>query len=250
MHRLFLVLSFFLCLSCDLIQKDSAAENTAADIIAKAIEVSGTSAVNDHSVAFTFRDYNYRSEPTCSGMKLSRIKGDTIDVVFRGKFKRFIDSIPVEVNDSIAHLYAESINSVHYFVQLPYRLTDAAVKLKKHGQQTLDSTTYEVVEVNFSQENGGEDFDDTYMYWFNASTYQLSFLAYQFHVNGGGFRFRVPQQATYVKGMQFLDYKNYKPKQDHVKLTELLQLYGKGELELVSEIETQHPKLKPALLDC
>lgn len=250
--RLFFILGVFLSLtSCQDNPKETESQETASSIVEKAIAFSGTQKIAVSQVEFDFRNLHYRSEATCAGLKLSRQKKDTLDVFYRGKFKRFIDSMPVKVNDSIAQLITESINSVHYFVQLPFRLKDEAVQLKKLESQVFNGKTYRLLEVNFKQENGGTDFDDTYVYWFDEKDYSLEFLAYQFHVNGGGYRFRVAKNRRFVKGMQFQDYDNYQPKSSSkVQLSELLQLFLKDELELVSEIITQNPDVISSELEC
>ncbi|QSS97188.1 DUF6503 family protein [Psychroflexus sp. ALD_RP9] len=246
-----LLISFFviiLLISCQNSQNSKSV--SAKEIVNQAIEFSGTSAVDNSVIEFDFRNLHYRSEATCNGMKLSRKNGDTIDVFYSGKFKRFIDSIPVEVNDSLENIYSESINSVHYFVQLPYRLKDQAVNLRRLPNQSFNNQNYYVVEVNFDQENGGQDFNDTYLYWFNKSDYSLDYLAYEFHVNGGGYRFRVAKNRQFINGTQFIDYDNYKPKSEQVELEDLLQLFHNKKLELVSEIKTENPSINSVQLKC
>jgi len=61
-------------------------------------------------------------------------------------------------------------------------------------------------------------------------------LAYRYHTNNGGIRFRVAINKRTIDGVIFQDYENYSgPK--NTRLDELPKLYSKGELELISMIE-------------
>jgi len=71
--------------------------------------------------------------------------------------------------------------------------------------------SYYKLKVTFDQDGGGDDFDDTYVYFFNKATFKPDYLAYDFHVNGGGMRFREAYNERYVNGIRFVDYNNMKP---------------------------------------
>ena len=72
------------------------------------------------------------------------------------------DSI-VQVPDSMAHKYANSINSVHYFAYLPFGLNDAAVNKKLLGETTIRAQDYYLIQVTFDQKNGGDDYDGRFI---------------------------------------------------------------------------------------
>ena len=63
--------------------------------------------------------------------------------------------------------------------------------------------------MTFDEEDGGEDFDDIYIYWIDKETFKPDYLAYQFSVNKGGIRFREAFNERIINGIRFVDYKNY-----------------------------------------
>ncbi|MEB8389496.1 hypothetical protein OO012_20020, partial [Rhodobacteraceae bacterium KMM 6894] len=108
------------------------------------------------------------------------------DVKSKAKFERFIDGTLEVLPDSTANKYDNSVNSVHYFVKLPYGLNDPAVNKTLLGEVTLKEKEYYKIKVTFEQAGGGDDFEDTYLYWINKETFKPDYLAYDFHENDGG----------------------------------------------------------------
>jgi len=101
------------------------------------------------------------------------------------------------------------MNSVVYFAYLPLKLNDPAVKKEYAGKGEIDGRSLERVRVTFEKEGGGVDHEDVFMFWFDPNTNQMSHLAYYFHVNGGGARFREAVNVRRVGGVLFADYLNY-----------------------------------------
>ena len=225
---------------------------TAETVVDRAITFSGKAKLNNYNLEFEFRDYFYESTPTCDGFKLKRIsKTKPIeDVVYKGELTRYFQDSVVVLADTTAFNYFESVNSVHYFTQLPLRLKDKAVNLKKLGTEDIDGKTYHKVEVKFSENGGGVDFEDVYIYWFDLEDYSMDYLAYSFLVNGGGTRFRKAINRREVQGIVFQDYENYKPKQKTKNVDSLGLFYNQGRLELLSTIENKNVTLKEVNLNC
>lgn len=245
MKNWYLILALVIVLSC----KDASPEPTAQEIVDKSIAVSGGEAYVTSDISFRFRDMEY----TASGPVQDRIitrsfQKDSIrirDVRTPEGFKRYRNDSLLTLSDSLANVYSNSVNSVHYFAYLPYGLNDAAVNKKYLGKATIDTTTYYKVEVTFDQKGGGEDFDDIYVYWFNSKTYEPDYLAYEFHVDGGGQRFRKAFNARIVNGIRFVDYWNYKSMQLDQPVHEIDKLYESDQLELLSEIKLEEIKVSP-----
>jgi hypothetical protein len=162
------------------------------------------------------------------------------DVKSNAKFERFIDGTLEVLPDSTANKYDNSVNSVHYFVKLPYGLNDPAVNKTLMGEVTLKKTEYYKIKVTFDQTGGGDDFEDTYLYWINKETFKPDYLAYDFYVNDGGVRFRVAYNERYIKGIRFVDYENYKPMDDVTTIDNIDAKYESGDLELLSKIELEN----------
>ena len=143
--------------------------------------------------------------------------------------------------------YSESVNSVHYFSILPYGLNDQAVNKKRLEDVYIKDKPYYKIEITFNQEGGGVDYEDVFIYWIDQQSFTIDYLAYTFHVNGGGKRFREVTKKHIVNGRQFVDYNNYKPKNADVKLSTLDILFLRGELLKISEINLENIQVK--LLD-
>lgn len=224
------------------------------EIIQRAIDSSGTNKFEKAIVQFQFREKTYRSIPTCKGLQLQReFKTDSTlikDVLLQGKFTRTKDETFVSVQDSLAHLYAESINSVHYFVQLPFRLNDEAVQKNLVGTETDENKEYYKIKVSFQEEGGGEDFEDVYYYWIDSETFQIAYLAYSFKVNGGGVRFRRAINQQKVNGIQFFDYENYKPDFENAEVENSLADFLAGKYVLLSKIENTDILVNDVELHC
>ena len=194
------------------------------------------------NIDFVFRDRIYSLEYNNSRKILKRAfekdSSNVLDIRGNSSFERIVDDQPVAVPDSMARKYANSINSVHYFAYLPYGLNDPAVNKKLIGERTIKDQDYYIIEITFDQENGGDDFEDVYIYWINKTSYKPDYLAYEFHVDGGGMRFREAYNERYIEGIRFVDYSNYKPV-DLVSIYDIDQLYQENKLELLSKIELE-----------
>ncbi|KAB5491898.1 MULTISPECIES: DUF6503 family protein [Flagellimonas] len=245
MQRIFLLLFVLLSIAC---KETSKEELTAQEIVDKSIAASGGVLYNDHGTSFIFRDKEYvsRNENGKRVFKrISRLDSVTItDVKKDTGFERYMNDSLVAVPDSMAVKYANSINSVHYFVRLPFGLNDAAVNKELLGKESVGGKEYYKIKVTFDQQGGGDDFEDTYLYWFDTESFKPDYLAYDFHVDGGGQRFRKAYNERYVDSIRFVDYENYKPKTKDSDILEIAKLYDKGELELLSKIEIMDIKVR------
>ena len=233
-----LLLCTFLFLSC---KKEEKPLPTAQSVIDSAIVKSGGERFKNHKVSFFFRNRTYSSYYV-DGLKiLERYtvldSNRILDRKSNTDFQRFINDSLIALPDSLKTRYANSVNSVHYFSKLPFGLNDKAVNKEYLGEEKIKEMVYHKIKVTFDQEGGGDDFDDTYLYWFNLTTGLPDYLAYDFHVNGGGQRFREEYNERFINGIRFVDYNNYKPKTKGTDLTEIARLFQKGDLELLSKIE-------------
>lgn len=245
MKRLLILLVLVFAIGC---KPEAKEQPTAQEIVDNSIADSGGKLFNDHTVTFDFRDKRYVSENLDGQRVFKRISDldtTTITDIKRGDdFERYVNDSLVKVHDTIAVKYSNSINSVHYFVRLPFGLNDAAVNKKFLGEETIGNKPYYKVKITFDQQGGGEDFEDTYLYWFDKETFKPDYLAYDFHTNGGGQRFRKAYNERYVNGIRFVDYENYKPKNKGTDILEIGQWFDKGELELLSKIELENIRVE------
>ena len=219
---------------------------TANRIVKKSIAYHQLDKLYTTPIDFQFRDYLYHinrtADPYIYSRQITFIDSITyqpivqIDSLFNSSnLKRYQNNLRLDLPQEEASKFANSINSVAYFQQLPLPLTDPAAQLEQLPNTRIEGTNHYTLKVTFAAENGGSDPEDTYRYYFNAKTFALSYLSYDFHVNGGGVRFRKAfenPQPPFI----FLHYDNYKAPKD-TPLDSLPQLFERGVLELVSRIE-------------
>lgn len=219
---------------------------SAQDIVDKTIEVSGGVHRIDKMIDFDFRDKHYKAILRKNGdFQYQREFKDSVaiikDVLTNKGFERYIDDFPVTVQDTMAAKYSASVNSVHYFVQLPYGLNEAAVNKTSLGNETIKGKDYHKIKVTFNEEGGGEDFEDVFIYWINSETFKVDYLAYSYNEDHGlGLRFREAYNERIIQDIRFVDYNNYKPNQSNVLLENLAKGFEKNALKLVSKIETEN----------
>ncbi|SHG07338.1 hypothetical protein SAMN05444483_104315 [Salegentibacter echinorum] len=243
MRKYYLVLSVILVLfACE------KSEPTAQQIIDKAIAKAGGDKYESAEISFNFRKGAYKSSRKNGKFKLERFFPDSTgatnhDVVTNDGFTRYNNEQEVNLSDSLKNIYKNSVNSVHYFVQLPYGLNDAAVNKELIGKDTIHGKEYYEIKVSFDAEGGGVDHEDLYMYWINTQTFTVDYLAYSFEVNDGGIRFRKAYNPRTIQGIRFVDYENYKTDDLSTPLKELDDLYEAKQLELLSKIENRDIKV-------
>lgn len=241
MRSLFILCSISIVIfSCKPIEKEFLAQ----EIIDKSINLSGTGKIANATLSFEFRDKYYSASRNNGIFNLNRVfinNNDTInDVLSNSGFKRVKNSKPIEVQDSMAIKYSESINSVHYFSVLPFGLNDKAVQKKLLGISKIKGKKYYKIKITFLKEGGGIDYDDVFIYWIGKENFKVGYLAYTFSINGGGKRFREVRNEHLIEGIRFVDYNNFKPKNTNSKLEYLDQIFEKDELIKVSEINLKN----------
>lgn len=237
-RTLIVILSIAVLSGC---QEDNRKPPDVQALIDSSIQVAGGEYYQNSDVRFLFRDKAYEAQLRGNKKTLKRVtfKPDSlIEDIKTGKtFSRLVNGEAVVLPDSLAGNYANSVNSVHYFAYLPYGLNDPAVKKRLLGRSQIDGEDYYEIEVTFTEEGGGSDYEDVYVYWINTATMKPDYLAYEFHTDDGGFRFREAYNERYIGGLRFVDYKNYEPATRQVIVSDLDSLFVRGELKLLSEIK-------------
>ena len=231
-------------ISCTQVEKALSAEQ----IIEKAILFSGADKIGNSEVSFKFRDKEFEAIRKNGSFQLFRtFTKDSVsikEVLTNNGLQRLIDTKVVQVPDSMVSVYSNAINSVHYFSVLPFGLKDKAVRKKLLKATTLKGKEYYKIEVTFSEDGGGEDFEDVFIYWIGKEDFLIDYLAYSYHTNGGGKRFRVLKEACLKNGVRFVDYLNYKPLNSAISLIDIDMEYESNQLKMVSEIILEDIKVK------
>jgi hypothetical protein len=239
MNRLFTLILLIVLSSC---------QEEADRIIESSIRYHGFENFYKEPVEFKFREYTYLIDKTRSPYLYTKkiqlqdsITGQTIiqiDSLWNSsEFSRSINGERLKLTEEDETRFSNSINSVAYFYQLPLPLKDDAAIITLLENTFIEGKEYATLKVSFSEENGGTDHEDTYRYYFDTSTYALSYLSYDFHINDGGVRFRKAYQRPQGNFI-LLDYDNYKAPKG-TPLDSLPILFDKGKLELLSKIVSE-----------
>ena len=237
-----LVLILLLFFNCK--EKQSETKD-AISIIQKAIQVAGVKKLDSSSISFDFRQIHYVADRNDGKFDFQREFADSTvkihDYLSNTGFERYLNDSLVTISDSLIKKYAASVNSVHYFAVLPYSLDGKAINKTYLGTIEFKGTIYYKIEVTFNKDGGGEDYDDEFIYWVNTKTSKIDYLAYSYNEDDGrGLRFREAFNERYINGVRFVDYNNYKPKDDTAKLENLDTLFMDGKMELMSKIELEN----------
>ena len=224
-------------------------ELTANEIIDKAIQNAGGNRYENAEIEFIFRKKEYKSKRQAGKFQLERVGLDSVgnrvrDILTNDGLERQINDTTTKLQDSLILPVGNSINSVHYFVHLPYGLNAPAANKKLIGKDSIAGREYYEIKVQFAEEGGGTDHEDEYLYWIDTQNFEVDYLAYNFDVNGGGIRFRKAFNHRIIEGIRFVDYENYKYEELSTPLHKLDSLYEKRELDLLSLIETKDVKVK------
>ena len=236
----YFILIMLLAMSCKTVEK----KLTAQEIIDKTILHSGADLVANSEIMFEFRDINYAAVRKNGNFYLTRSFDSITDILSNDGFERLVNNVPHNTIKEEAAKFKSSVNSVHYFSVLPFGLNDSAVQKKLLASSIINNKEYYKIEISFNEVGGGEDFEDVFIYWIGKDDFLIDFLAYSFHTNGGGKRFRVLKEQCYKNGIRFVDYHNYKPLKDEIKLTDLDKAYHKNQLIKVSEIILKNIEVK------
>ena len=159
-------------------------------------------------------------------------------------FYREINGESVRLSEHEQSRFSETVNSVVYFALLPHFLNDLAVQKRYIGNRTVKGEPYHKIEVSFRKEGGGKDYSDVFTYWFHQDKHTMDYLAYRFHRDGGGTRFRAAFNQRRINGILFQDYHNYKGPESDTSTVDYDQRFERGQLTKVSEVILENVEVR------
>lgn len=183
-------------------------------VVDQAFGAHGSAVLENAVVEFDFREFHYTITRDGGAYRYERTFTDTTgaaihDVLDNNGITRTIDGESVTLTQEDTDRIATPLNSVPYFALLPYNLNDPAVQKNYMGEVMMAGEPYDKIEVTFQQKGGGRDFEDRFIYWFHRDHHTMDYLAYDFHVDDGGTRFREADNVRTVGGVRFADYHNF-----------------------------------------
>ena len=218
-------------------------------IVDAAIEAHGGEGFQWAQIEFDFRAKHYtairRGGLFSYERRFSAPEGEIRDMLSNDGFTRNINGKAVELSEEWKSRYGNSVNSVIYFALLPYGLNDPAVQKRYLGEVTIKGEPYHKIEITFRPEDGGKDYEDEFIYWFHQEKHTLDYLAYRFHTDGGGTRFREAYRRHQAGGLLLTDYYNYVGPKNDTPLSDFDRLYQQGDLEIISDIDLNNLQVHP-----
>jgi hypothetical protein len=216
---------------------------TAKQVIQRCVERHGGNAYERFRMTFDFRQFQYDLRHDGGRYRYSRTFRDSTgaqltDVLTNESFVRTRNGQPVALDSTDRQRYANAVNSVAYFVLLPYKLLDPAVQAERvPGEHRIAGHQYYKLQVTFRPEGGGQDFQDVFYFWIDQEIHSLDYLAY----SEGGNRFRKAINPQVLGGIVVQDYLNYEgPKGDTSSVSTYDRRFKTGGLTLLSRIEQEN----------
>lgn len=215
--------------------------DSAAAIIRSCMERHGGARYQNLEIRFSFRKQAYQAMRKNGLFTYSRTftddAGNAIrDVLSNDLFFRELNGEKAVLSQKDSLDFASSVNSVVYFVLQPAFLADPAVHADLIGTTTIKGSPYYKIRVTFSEEGGGKDHEDEFVYWIHQENSTMDYLAYNYLTSGGGARFREGIAFRELEGLRFADYVNYKPVPDTREVATFDSLFESGQMLEVSRI--------------
>jgi hypothetical protein len=212
-------------------------------IIDRAFEAHGAHLIADSEINFDFRGRSFSVTHDGGSFDYARTYTDStgvvLDVLNNEGFSRALNGTTVDLTERMLQFLPGSVNSVVYFAFLPHKLNDPAVRKRYLGLTAIKGENYHAIEIKFAQEGGGSDWSDVFIYWIHEERNTMDYLAYLYHVNGGGTRFREAHNIRTIQGIRIADYRNYKAESDALPLEEYASAFSRGELIKVSDVDLE-----------
>lgn len=240
----------------DTVAPASAPVDRAQAIVDQAVAAHGGEVLQHAVVEFDFRDKHFKVTRDGGLYTYERTYTDSTgavrEVLNNDGIYREIDGARVALSDEDQTRLSIPLNSVPYFALLPFNLNDPAVKKRYLGEAEVEGAPYHKVEVTFRQEDGGSDFEDRFIYWFHRDQHTMDYLAYDFHRDEGGTRFRKAFNARTIGGVRIADYHNFVS--DSLPTPETaIERYDAfmeaGAIELLSDIILDNVTVQPLRAD-
>lgn len=220
-------------------------------IVNQAIAAHGVSVLDKAIIEFDYRGKHFiatRKEGMYTYERLySDSTGNVREVLNNNEVFKEINGERVELTEKKRYSIQETLNSVVYFGFVPFFLNDPAVQKKYLGETRVEDEPYLQVEITFSQENGGPDFEDRFVYWFHKEAYTMDYLAYDFHINDGGTRLRKAYNIRSIEGVRVSDFYNYSSEllpQPGTPIETYGDVLANGDAKLLSEINLENVTIR------
>lgn len=221
------------------------APGPAEEAIQRSIETHGGEAFQTGVMEFDFRGDRFLLARHDDRFRQERVHVDPEGRVVREQMtnegtRLLLDGREVTLDEEERAELELAVNSVIYFAFLPHRLRDPGVRAAHLGETRIRDEPYDVVEVTFDEAQGGEDWEDRFVYWIHSESGTLDWMAYRYERDDGGTRFRRAVNRREVGPLLVQDWENWDGGDRVSRLEDYPDLHAAGELELVSMVEMEN----------
>lgn len=221
-----------------------------AQIVNEAITNSGWDKFKNTDIEFDFRGTHYKIFHNEGNYIYEKIFLDTAQGIIRegmtndSTYKE-LNGLSILLDEKETSRIRSSINQVVYFNLLPYKLNDKAVIKNYMGEATVNNKEYHKIKVTFREGNGGGDYDDWYVYWFEKNTKAMDYFAYYYTINGeSASRFRAVKKVHNKNGFTFYDWENFTSEEIGGQIENFDKFYMEGKVKKISDIELNNIEVK------
>lgn len=224
----------FIVFSCNKKHTD----DKAFEVVKSCIEQHGGEHYNDLDVSFNYRQFLVHLKQNHGVFLYERTTTDSLnnqvkDVLTNTSFEREINGKKQALTTKDTDKYKEGLNAIAYFVLLPFKLSEPAVRLKYLGENIIGNKKYNKIGVTFEIAGGGKDHYDEFCFWISQNEHTLDYLSY----SNGGPRFRKATKREKVDGVIFQDYENYQVLDSTLSTSDYDKAFLTGNIKLLSTIE-------------
>ena len=221
-------------------------------IVDRAIEAHGGAVIDRAVIEFDYRGAHFKATRDRGLFSYEKTFNDSTgkvrQVLNNDEVFQEIDGVRTDLTEKKRYSIQETLNSVVYFGLVPYFLNDPPVMKKYLAKTTIENEPYHEIEITFKKEGGGPDYEDRFIYWIHAERYTMDYLAYDFHINDGGTRFRKAYNVRTIEGVRIADFHNYTSDelpQPGTPIESYEELAANDRIELLSEIEWENVEVHP-----
>ncbi len=237
-YKSLLLLGAFFFAAAGCLQAQNQEDPRARAILDTCIKVYGGAQYQSFDVGFAFRKYEFRLQHRNGLFTYIRMGRDSANNFIRDRldnqgFQREVNGVVQPLTPKQELRYREAVNSVAYFMLLPYKLKDPAAHIALVDTALLDGQPYYKLKVWFDAAGGGIDHEDVFCYWIHQRNHTLDYLAYA----NGGPRFRKVIRRDTVQGLIFQNYENYQILDAPSSAADYDKAFRAGKAKLLSIIE-------------
>jgi hypothetical protein len=228
----------------------SSSVDTPLEVVRASIDFHGGDTFESSSIHWTFRDIPYEVHRSDGLFRHQRTVADSlgrevVEVMGNEGIWVEVDGLRSEADQARQDAIVSAVNPTVYLGFLPFKLDDSAVHLADLGSATVEGRLYRRIEATFTEEGGGQGWENRFVFWFRDGEWSLDYLAYDEPGDPRVTRFRRAINRRDVGGIVVQDYENYTDDPETGDIVDYDRRFEEGALRLVSMVEFEEVEVLP-----